>query len=877
VSDLTGTGAGSIPRRFEAQVSARADQLAVRDGLGSWTYAALEASADRVAGALLADRAKAPRRVGLLFPQSALALAAHLGVWKAGATCVPLDPSFPRARLEHIARDAQLDVVVSDASNATLAGELGPFPTLDAEAASGAVPDAARGRDTEPDAIAALFYTSGSTGKPKGVVQNHRNLLHRVWSDTRFLGIGPSDRQSLLFALSFGAALPDALDALLNGASLHLYDLRRHGLEGLSAWLAEEAVTIFHPPVSAFRELLAMLPSRARFPACRIVVQGGEPLLARDVERFREHFDASCLLVSQLASTEANVIARFRVGPDTILRGHVVPVGEPVEDKEILILDESGQSLPAGETGEITVRSAYLSPGYWRRSDLTEAAFPPEEGGRLYKTGDLGRLGPDGILEHLGRRDLMVKIRGYRVDLTEVEDALLGAPGVRAAVAIALDDDVGRRRLVAYVVSTAPQDAALSTLRLALSARLPDYMLPSRFVFLDELPRTPTGKIDRRALPEPSRERPHLGDERRLPDTELERQCLDLWGDVLGIDGIGVDDDFFDLGGDSLTAVRLLARLGERVGRELSLPLLLQARTVAELCRALEETGQTISSFALGPVHEASGRHPIFCLYGFYIYRHLAEQLGPDLGTYGIYVEDEVAILKEGQLSAPASDTAEKLATLYRRAFSSVEGLAERYLGEIRRIQPAGPYHLLGHSFGGLVALEVARELHRLGEPVAFLALLDSYAPGARSAVSLRAWVRHLRKNLGLRAAKAVTGRRRPRLRKSSATSNQGLDLSLFRTALRRDAAGRYEPRPYPFDALLVRAAERNPLAWYEVEPLMGWDRVIQGRLDVCEVPGDHLGILDSAHAPGLADALREHLRRGRTSDPRAPSPTGAD
>ena len=521
---------GSIPDRFERQVRRDPARLAVDDGRRRYSYGELDETANRVANALLARLGETPKRVGLLFGPSSAALAAHLGALKAGKTCVALDPFLSTSILEDIVADAQVELVVGGAEHGDLARRLSRSAPLDIDARDGNASSADAGIAIPPDTMAALFYTSGSTHRPKAVIQNHRNLLHRVWSDTRFQNIGASDRQSLLFSLSFGAALPDALDALLNGASLHTFDLKRRGLTGLADWVNQEGITLFHPPVSAFRELLRMCPPGLRFPSCRVVVQGGEALFRSDVEAFRRHFDRQCLLISQLASTEANIVARFPIGAETPIPARVVPVGNPVEDKELLILDPVGHEVEPGETGEIAVRSRYLSPGYWRRPDLTEGAFLPAGEQTIYRTGDLGSIADGGCLEYRGRRDQVVKLRGYRIDLSEVEGALLALDEIRSAAAVAHEARPERPSLVAYVVPRDGSQPTVNYLRSALGEVLPDYMVPSRFVFMEKLPQARSGEVDRRALPAPTRERPRLEETRRAPTREIEHRILEAWG-----------------------------------------------------------------------------------------------------------------------------------------------------------------------------------------------------------------------------------------------------------------------------------------------------------------------------------------------------------
>ena len=578
----------SLIEHFERQVARVPDWVAAGDAAGTWTYAELDRAANHVARALLAHSATAGETVALVLGHEVRAIAAILGALKAGKVYVPLDPALPVDRLAYVLDDAQIGVVVTDTRHAPALGALtGALPpVLDLDEMDSSAPVDAPGLAIPPDALCQLLYTSGSTGVPKGVPHTHRNMVADMRRQTRDTRVGGSDRFALLYSLSFAGAVSPVFGALLNGASVFLYDLNARGLAGLPRWLEACGITICDIAVSAFRQLAAALGPGARFPTLRFVGMPGDVLTRRDVELFRACFSRACVLQNTMSASESRVITQYLVDRDTVVETPTVPVGYAVEGKTVRLLDEQGQPVATGEVGEIAVQSEYLSPGYWRKPELTAAVFFPDPSGgdrRIYRTGDLGRDLGGGCFEHLGRKDDQIKIRGYRVEIAEVEMALLGLADVKDAFVAAQRNDHGEGSLVAYVVAAAGGAPTVSALRAALAQTLPPYMLPRAFVPLDALPRLLNGKVDRLALPAPPQVRPALGNPRIAPRNAIEAQIAQVWEAALEIDGIGVTDDFLELGGDSLRLTQILSRIRDLYGVEPTLARLLEVNTVADL------------------------------------------------------------------------------------------------------------------------------------------------------------------------------------------------------------------------------------------------------------------------------------------------------
>jgi len=584
----------SIPDRFEQQVRKNGNRLAVKSQNHQFMYDELNKAANRVARTILNHSGEEPVPVALLFEQDTSLIAALLGALKSGNFYVPLDPAFPSSRTAFILKDSGVKLILTDRKNIPLAHELsqGICQVVNYNDIDPDISDVNLGLSISPDQYAWLLYTSGSTGQPKGVIQNHRNVLHFVMNYTNGIHICPDDRLSLLRHISIFGAVRDILGPLLNGATLLPFDVRNEGIAHLANWLIREGITISFFGSPLFRYFLDNLTGEKEFTALRLIRLGSDSVRKKDVENFKKHFPPHCLLVNGLSSTETGTVRRYFMDKDTECLTSTVPVGYAVEDAEVLLLDEHGDEVEAGQVGEIAVRSRYLALGYWKRPDLTEAAFmeDPEDGTRrIYRMGDVGRMSPDGQLEHLGRKDFQVKIRGYRIEVTEIEMALLNHDAVREAIVVAREDHAGEQRLLAYLVPTGCFIPTVRELRSFLNERLPDYMIPSAIVILDTLPLTPNGKVDRRALPTPGGERPELETPFVAPRTPVEKALAQIWADVLSLDQVGIHDNFFELGGHSLLATQVISRVINAFNVKLPIKSLFESPTVADMAVVITE------------------------------------------------------------------------------------------------------------------------------------------------------------------------------------------------------------------------------------------------------------------------------------------------
>ncbi len=695
----------SIVDRFERQVVRYPSRLAVKTEKTQLTYAAFNQTANRAARAIVEQRGQRSEPVAIFLDQGVSLISALFAVLKAGKSYIVLDTSFPPSKNASVVKHSQPGLILTDRKYYPLARKLvdNTSQLLIIDEISSEIPSGNLDLSISPETTAYIIYTSGSTGDPKGVFQDHRNVLHNVMRCTNMLHIAADDRLSLLWSCSFAASVPNIFGALLNGAALLPFDLKKEGIIKLADWLIKEKISIYHSVPTVYRHFLSTLTGMENFSNLRLIKLSGEPVLRTDVELYRKHFHEGCYFHVSYASTETNIVRQFFCDHNTAFCGDIVPVGYEVEDMEVLLFDEDGKEVGVNCVGEIAIRSPYLPPTYYRKEDLTESPFMPDEKDgyyRIYKTGDLGYMLPDRCLLHLGRKDMQVKIRGYRVEVGEVEMALNELSVIKEAAVEGRDDPYGRKLLVAYVVLHKNKTISAAELRNFLKDRIPDYMVPSRFLFLEGLPLTMSGKLDRRALPDPEHARLEIEKDYVAPRTQTEVTLAEIWSNIFGIKHVGVFDNFFDLGGHSLLVVQLAAEIKKITGKTLPIIAILQSPTIEQLAKVLN--GEVPTAGSPSVVVQADGsRLPLFWV-GVNIY--LPRHLGPDQPGYGL--------LSQGQYDNPV-------------IYDTVEELAAKHLEEIRTVQPEGPYLLGGYCFWGVVAFEMAQQLLRQGEDVRLLCLVD--------------------------------------------------------------------------------------------------------------------------------------------------------
>jgi len=709
-----------ITSLFEQQVARHPERVAVKTRNESLTYRALAAAATRLARAITrhARPTGGVESVALLFGQTSAAVTATLAALKARRPYVPLEPSHPLERLVEILNDAQATLLVTDSRHLPLLNGLSEqWPVLNVDELDPSIlPDAPAVPQPATD-LAAIFYTSGTTGKPKGVMQDHRSILHRVMIDVDGYGIHPDDRLSLLSAPTYSVSLRNLFGALLSGATVCPFDFEVEGLGRLARWLIEERITIFSATPTVFRHFAATLTGNEDFGDVRLVDVGGEGARQSDVELYKRHFSPVCILANTLGCNEAGVYRRFFIDRNTVIDSDIVPVGYEIADKEVVLLSD-GKEVAPNELGEIAIRSPYLPSGYWGRPDLTDAVFVPDPGGgaqRLYLTGDMGEMRPDGCLIFRGRKDSRAKIRGQFVDLAELENSLLQHDGVKEAVVKAVERHGNRTQLVAFVVP-APA-AALTTrkLRRFLARTIPAFMVPSKFEFLSALPKLTNGKVDRQALVLPDETRVAVrqidradGPPYVAPIETIEHQLVEIWEELLRVHPIGVRDNFFDLGGDSLMALQMMEEVELRCGEPVPASALISGATLGELAETLvEQRLHERTSLVVKVQSGDDSSWPFFFLHGdfrgggFYCV-NLARAVGEDQRFY--------VVAAHGLNGDPVPPT--------------IEAMAASYVAMIQAAEPEGPYLLGGLCHAGLIAFEIARQLERKGHQIGLVAMI---------------------------------------------------------------------------------------------------------------------------------------------------------
>jgi amino acid adenylation domain-containing protein len=580
----------TVHRLFDDQAAATPDGTAVVCGTARMDYADLQARANRLAQCLRAQGVGPDVPVALCMRRSLDRIVAVLGILKAGGAYLPLDLDYPAERLRHMLQDARPRVLLCDPESAAdlPTGLPAGLPVLPVDAdALAAWPAQALQDATTADNLAYIVYTSGSTGIPKGVAVTHGNVVRLVHRSDYFEA-GPGTRVLHFASLNFDAATFELWAPLLNGGTVVVAPPERQSIEQLAELLAAQRIDTLWLTATVFNQMVER--QLQAFAPVRHVLTGGEALSLPHVRRFLGAGFAA-RLTNGYGPTESTTFACCHAVSPAALEGASVPIGRPIANTEVCVLDADGQPLPVGVAGELHIAGRGLARGYLGQPGLTAERFVPNpfasDGSRLYRTGDLVRSRPDGTLEYLGRTDTQIKIRGFRIETGEVEAALLAVPGVGEAVVTAPADADGQRQLVAHVVrrpGAAEIDAAV--LRAALRRRLPDYMIPAHFVMLERLPVTPNGKVDHRALPQPDLRRGERG--YVPPGTPIEAMLADVWARVLKRDKVGIHDNFFELGGHSLSATQAVSEVREQVQMDLPLRSFFEHPTIGAIAPVLE-------------------------------------------------------------------------------------------------------------------------------------------------------------------------------------------------------------------------------------------------------------------------------------------------
>lgn len=843
---------------FEAQAARTPDATAVIFRGGSLSYRELDDKANQLARRLCRLGVRADDLVGISMNRSLEMFVGLLGILKAGGAYVPLDPAFPRNRLAHMIEDSQLSFIVTERELASQldyadvrlvihdGGQEEETAALE-ESVTLSLPVSSKQEDR-----AYIIYTSGSTGKPKGVELTHRAFANLLISMSKQPGMTPDDILLSVTTMSFDIFGLECFLPLMTGARLHLAgpdDI----VDGpaLARLIQSSSATMMQGTPTTWRMLVES--GWGGSPRMQ-VLSGGEPMPRELAAKLL----AKCkLLWNMYGPTETTIYSTLTrvVEPDSIHIGH------PLDNTRIYILDTEQQPVPIGVPGEIYIAGDGLARGYLHRPELTAEKFItlacvnrtlPE---RAYRSGDLARYLPDGSIESLGRIDQQVKIRGYRIELSEIESVLVQHAGVKEAVVLARNDVQSETCLVAYVVPQEDHAVSFEELRTHLAAFLPSYMVPSLYVELESMPVTPNSKIDRLRLPAPVNARAAGSKAFAMPRDSMELQMAQLWEGILKVSPIGIEDNFFEVGGHSLHALTLMSLIKNRFGVELPLVTLFRNTTIAALCGSLRNSHPELpcSTSTVVPIQIGNGsRVPLFIVHaqggGVLSYSNLAKALGEGETVYGLqavgYESDELPL-------------------------ASIEEMAQRYIADMKQVCPAGPYRVAGWSFGGAVAFEMASRLEEQGDRVAFVGLLDVLPLDADAGGEFEQWDE--RAVIGFWAdehafsfpdkgqgdTQEMLAQLCEYLKQTGVLPNN-VDEKTVHSMIRVMAANgnamqRYRyTKPIQADIHLFRADATRELS---VDPAL-WASRTTGKVHARTVTGTHNSIMTQQHVAGLAEEL---------------------
>jgi amino acid adenylation domain-containing protein len=862
---------------FEDRVQESPDRIAVCHQDHQLTYAELNIAANQLAHVLIDRGVKPDMPVGLCLERSVDMVVALLAVLKSGGAYLPLDPDYPLERLKYMVEDAQIPLILTqNILKSRFSGTPKDILCLDEErpllaAQSQANPSVA----VAPNHLAYIIYTSGSTGNPKGVMIEHRAVSHFVQAAITHYDITASDCLLQFGSISFDLAVEEIFTCLSAGARLQLRNDDMLGsptrfLQSCQDW----GITVLDLPTAYWHQLVANLePTQVSLPpALRLVIIGGERVLPSLVKVWQQKVGDYPRLINSYGPTEATVVATgFWITHDANIPQDV-PIGRPFSNTEVYILDTKYQPVPIGTPGELYIGGYSLARGYLNRPDLTQSKFIPHpfssrSNARLYKTGDQVRYLPDGNLEFLGRIDNQVKIRGFRIELGEIETALLQYPGIRETTVIAQADKSADQRLIAYIVERPDQPVSEPALREFLTQILPTYMVPAAIITLEALPLTPNGKIDRQALPLTApMGATQLKDDLTFiaPRTPLEETLARIWAEVLNLPRVSVQDAFFNLGGHSLQAIQIMTRIMNDLKVELPLSALFQSPTVEEMAKLLTQVqpGVQVPWSPLVPLQVNGTKRPFFAIHGgqggVLFYKTLVEHLGSDQPFYA---------LRTRGVDYPD------------RPHRRVEEMATCYIEAIRQVQPEGPYCIGGASFGGIVAFEMAQQLHAQGQSIEALVFFDTEGVDEvtqRLPLSQRIinTFRYLPKNglvetlrrIQLRILKLFMGESAVEFyRETGQLPNPSSPtLEVWKTIMNvnREAADCYVPQVYPGSVTLLRAIDDSTHMWNYHTLDYGWGKYAQGGVEQYDLPGTHTGMFQEPYVQHLAQTLNALLNR---------------
>ncbi len=837
----------AIYHLFEQQAQIRPDATALVFENQNISYDELNRKANQLAHYLIQHGVQPETIVGISVERSPEMVIGLLGILKAGAVYLPIDPSYPEDRIRYIAEDSGISFLLTQqALPMPVNGKDIKTIFIDDFTGFQALPDSNPEIAIHPQNMAYIIYTSGSTGKPKGTMLQHGGLINLVQSLKEAYKVGPGKRNLQFASFSFDASVEEIFTALTNGAALYL--VKKEKLlsgTGLIEALQQYKITNVTLPPS----VLAIL-KEYEFPALQTVVSAGEAC-TKDIAK---HWSQNRYFVNGYGPTESTVCATYFPvsGP---LHGNTVPIGRALPNITIYILDKGLNPLPVGVPGELCIGGAGLARGYYQRPDLTAERFIPNpfsKGERLYRTGDMARMQADGTIEFLGRMDQQVKIRGFRIEPGEIEALIKEQSEISDCVVTAHRSTGSGARLIAYIVPADETSVDVRTLEEQLQKQLPDYMVPSQFILLKHLPLTPNGKVDMRALPEPEEEVQGKKTEFVKPETTVQARLAKIWEHILKTKPIGIYDNFFDLGGNSLLAMQLITQIEKQFGKEIELVELFRKPTIEHLAGLLDSETKKESSAKIIEMHPGSNRTPLYFVHpsggSVHHYAELAKHMPEGQSFYGIQAQ--------GMNDKDAIQT-------------TIEEMASTYVNMILKQQPQGPYYIGSYSFGVVVSFEMAQQLLTMGHEVKALIQLDQtpeidddiHADDAEMLSKLfkryftldAEYLRSMNKDDMFKFVfkKAKKAKIIPRFIKLKQFSHY-----ILINQTQTQAWLRYKMQPYDGNMILFRSAENRNQGPED----MGWSKFIRGNIKIIDVDGDHLSMLKEPNVQKVAEGIIKTL-----------------
>ncbi len=852
-----------IHNLFETAAKRAPNRIAVECGEQSLTYSELNARANRLADFLRRSGVKPGNCVGICLDRSLDLVVGLLGILKAGAAYVPMDPSFPAERLAWMMEDAGITLLITETC---LLKDLArpELKTICLDDDWEAIEQSASDNPElvlSPSNLAYTIYTSGSTGKPKGVMIEHRSVVNLLLSMQEKPGFDEGDVLVAVTTISFDIAGLEIFLPLISRGRLVVAG-KNEVVDGsaLLERIASSGATVMQATPATWKLMLEA--GWVETPSLKMLC-GGEPLPRELANRMLQRGAELWNMYGPTETTIWSSVDKVEPGPEPVL------IGRPIANTQFYVVDKQLEPAPLGVVGELLIAGDGVARGYRNRPDLTAERFIESpalnSGSRIYRTGDLARLRPDGRVELLGRLDHQVKVRGYRIELGEIEKILSQHEAVRDAVVMTQEDQHGDKCLAAYYLLAAGGKLNPGELGQFLRKKLPEYMIPNCFVEMDAFPLTPNGKLDRKRFPIPESITSETAAPFVEPEGDEELQLAEIWKRALRRQSIGANDNFFDLGGHSLLAAQMFAQMERQIGVKLPLAILFQAPTIRQLAVVMQQRSWNNSWKSLVPIQTRGDRPPIFLVHGaegnVLLYKSLARNLGSNQPVYG--------------LQSRGLDGRERIET-------RIEDMAAHYLKEIKVLQPKGPYFIGGYCLGGTIALEIAQQLRRAGESVALLAMIETYnvdgLPESAFTMVHRAQnvYFHL-KNLLLSLSRGGFGfffeKSKVELRRSKVSWNMLCSTMLDKLnhgdgvtyqhlkirAVNRRAQAAYRPLPYDGKiTLFTTKGNYSGFAEYDFR----WGQIARQGVHVVKLPHYPRGSLNDPFVEVLAEILKAEIEK---------------